>query len=146
MILAIIYTWLVCNTGTCHTEYMAISPEALAVATCESGDTATFGLLNWDAVNKNDDGTIDSGAWQFNDYWTWSSDEPWAIRPIANSLGYTPREFIAKYPMAKDAPPQVQYATFLHVWDNGYGWEHWASSKPCWSQWITIKKGRAIMK
>ena len=138
MTLITILTWLVCYTGICHTESVTVSPEALAIATCESGDTVTLGTANWSAINTNEDGTIDSGAWQFNDYWVWSSDDTWAIRPVANALDESSQTFLQKYPIAAAAPPHVQYAMFNHLWDNGYGWEHWSASKPCWSQWLTI--------
>jgi hypothetical protein len=147
MIFITILTWLVCNTSMCHTESVTVPPEALAIATCESGDTVTLGTANWTAINTNVDGTIDSGAWQFNDYWVWSSDDTWAIRPVANTLDESSQTFLQKYPIAAAAPPHVQYAMFAHIWDNGYGWKHWSASKPCWSQWLTInKKGQAVMR
>lgn len=131
----------------CYTESVTISPEAIAIATCESGDTMTLGTANWNAIHKNANGTIDSGAWQFNDYWIWSSDDTWAVRPIAKLFDESSQSFLRKYPNAADAPPIVQYEMFRYVWDNGYGWEHWAASKPCWSQWMKInKKGQAVMK
>lgn len=124
-----------------------ISPEAQAIATCESGDTVTLGTINYTAINRNSDGTIDTGAWQFNSYWVWNPIDRWAIIPVANNVyDISSREFIRRWPTAKDAPPDVQYAMFLSLWNDGYGWWHWASSKPCWDQWMTIQKGRAVWK
>jgi len=126
---------------------ITISPEATAIATCESGDTVTLGSIDYTAVNKNTDGTYDTGAWQFNSYWVWSKSDRWAIIPIANGVyDISSTEFLRKYPTAADAPPSVQYEMFKFLWNNGYGWRHWASSRKCWSQWMTIDNGRAIIK
>lgn len=126
---------------------IAISPEAKAIATCESGDTKTFGTIDYTAVNVNRDGTIDTGAWQFNSYWVWSADDRWAIIPLANGVyDISSTQFLRMYPTAADAPPSVQYAMFQQLWDGGYGWWHWSASKPCWDQWLVVKNGKAVMR
>lgn len=121
-------------------------PEAIVIAACESGNTQTLGTLNWQAVNTNVDGTVDGGAFQFNDYWIWNTSDRWVMRPVAKRLGITSDELFLQYPNAESAPPYVQYTAFLYLWDNGYGWRHWAASKSCWSQWMTVSKGRAVLK
>ena len=110
-----------------------ITPEALAIATCESGDTVTLGTFDAQAVNINVDGTIDSGVWQFNSYWVWSASDRWAIIPVANTqLGITSTYFLKQWPMAKDAPLDVQWLMFQHLWNDGRGAYHWNASKACW--------------
>jgi len=137
---------IVCQFGTCTTNTIEVSTEAAAVATCESGDTKTLGTVDWDSVRENVDGTLDTGAWQFNSYWVWSGKDRWAVRPLANSIGMTSTEFLMQYPMASQAPPWVQYAMFEYLWDDGYGWWHWSASQPCWSKWMVVKKGRAVLR
>lgn len=124
-----------------------ITPEAQAIATCESGDTINLGTIDYTAVNVNRDGTIDTGAWQFNSYWVWSKQDRWAIIPLANNVyDMSSTEFLRRYPTAADAPPDVQYQMFIQLWDGGYGWRHWSASKPCWEQWLVVRKGRAVWK
>ena len=124
-----------------------ITPEAQAIATCESGDTKTLGSANYTAVNVNVDGTIDTGAWQFNSYWVWSSTNRWTIITLANNVyDMSSTEFLRRYPTAADASPDVQYQMFIQLWDNGRGWQHWASSRPCWEQWLVVRKGRAVWR
>ncbi len=138
---------LVCALGMCHVEHIVITPEAAAVATCESGDTVTLGSLEWDAININVDGTVDGGAWQINDYWIWSSTDRWMMRPIAQRLGMTSDDVLTAWPRIEDAPPAVQYAAFEVIWNDGYGWQHWSASKPCWEQWLDIDEtGRATWR
>ena len=133
---------LVCSLGMCHVEHIAITPEAAAVASCESGDTVTLGSLDWDAVNVNADRSIDTGAFQFNSYWIWSADDRWMMRPIARRLGMTSDAVLSAWPRAGDAPPAVQIAAFEVVWDEGRGWRHWAASRPCWEKWIDVEELR----
>jgi hypothetical protein len=140
--LSIVISW--CISDICWHEELI--PEAIAIAACESGDTQTLGTLNWQAANVNSDGTVDSGAFQFNNYWVWNSQDRWVMRPVARRLGITSDELFSRYPTARSAPPSVQYATFLYLWDNGYGWRHWAASQSCWSQWMTIDKNRAVFQ
>ena len=83
--------WL-CLQGTC----IEVTPHAMAVAACESGDTVTLGTGAWDAYNDNSDGSTDGGAWQINDYWVWSTDDLWVIEPFAKTLGMTGKEFEAE--------------------------------------------------
>lgn len=118
----------ICLQGAC----LQVRPEAAAIAACESGDTKTIGTGKWYATNTNVDGSIDTGAWQFNSYWTWSSDDHWVIRPVANKLGMTANEFLKRYPTANDAPPDIQYVMFEHLWDDGKGAWHWNASRDCW--------------
>lgn len=110
----------ICGSQFC--QVVPVGTEVLAIMTCESGDTATLGTHNWNAVSR----TNDTGAFQFNDVtWQWITQR-------------TDR--------AKDAPQTVQLAAFYKLWDNGYGYTHWASSQDCWSQWLEIKDGRAVSK
>lgn len=127
-----IMLWL-CLQGTC----IEVTPHAMAVAACESGDTVTLGTGRWDAYNDNTDGSTDGGAWQINDYWVWSTDDLWAIEPFAKTLGMTGKEFLRQWPSPQMAPPWVQYAMFEYLWDDGAGAWHWSASKPCWSKWVT---------
>ena len=124
--------WL-CLQGTC----IEVTPHAMAVAACESGDTVTLGTGAWDAYNDNSDGSTDGGAWQINDYWVWSTDDLWVIEPFAQSLGMDGKEFLRLYPSPQMAPPEIQYAMFEYLWDDGAGAWHWSASKPCWSKWVT---------
>jgi hypothetical protein len=120
--------YLVCHGGMCHVEELNVSREALAVATCESGDTENYGTLEWGARSnkQNGDGTFDYGAFQFNENtYLWLTGRTNA---------------------AVDSPV-TQYETFVRLWNNGKGWTHWKASKPCWSQWLTINdKGVAVWR
>jgi hypothetical protein len=117
-----IFLWLVCNTGVCHAQTIEVIPAAVAIASCESGDGLNWGTIDWRARSPTDDG----GAFQFNDYtYVW----------------------LAGHPNAELDSPRSQYRQFIRLWDNGRGWRHWASSKPCWGQWLVIDDaGRAVMK
>lgn len=128
--------WL-CLQGVC----IQVRPEAVAVAMCESGDTQTMGTGSWNAMNDNPNGTTDGGAWQFNDFFVWSMDDFWVIRPVAEKLGLTPKEFLHLWPSGMVAPPEIQYLVFEHLWDNGRGAWHWNASKPCWSKAIMNMEG-----
>lgn len=121
--------WL-CLQGEC----IKVRPEAVAIAACESGDTQTLGTGNWMALNDNPDGTSDGGAWQFNDFFVWSTDDLWVIRPVANRLGMTPSEFLHRWPSGMVAPAHIQYMVFEHLWDDGRGSWHWNASRPCWER------------
>ncbi len=69
------------------------------------------------------------------------------MNPIAKKIGLTGNQFFEMYPTPNHAPPLVQYAAFNHIWDNGFGWEHWASSKSCWGKWMKITPhGQAILR
>lgn len=85
---------------------------ATAIATCESGNTVTFGSYVWTARNTR---TNDGGAFQFNDY-TWSL-------VIGQGQGHT-------------SSPLVQTKAFKWLYEHGSGISHWSSSQRCWSQWI----------
>lgn len=124
--------WL-CLQGTC----IEVTPHAMAVAACESGDTVTLGTGAWDAYNDNVDGSTDGGAWQINDYWVWSTDDLWVIAPFARSLGMEPKEFLRLYPSPLAAPPHIQYAMFEYLWADGAGAWHWSASRHCWAKWVT---------
>ena len=124
--------WL-CLQGTC----IEVTPHAMAVAACESGDTVTLGTGAWDAYNDNVDGSTDGGAWRINDYWVWSTDDLWVIEPFAKTLGLTGKEFLRAWPSPQMAPPEIQYAMFEYLWDDGAGAWHWSASKHCWSKWVT---------
>lgn len=84
---------------------------AVAVATCESGDTVNYGTYDWKARSVTDDG----GAFQFNDA-TW--------------------EWLTKSKNAETASPSLQVSQFIKLWENGRGASHWSSSEACWSQWL----------
>jgi len=139
-----IILWFICTFGECRTETITLSPEAVAIATCESGNQVTFGTLNWNAINDNQH-SIDTGAFQFNSYWVWGDHDVWAIAPIASMYAMSPMQFLKQYPTARDAPPNVQYAMFQYLWNDGYGWQHWSASRPCWSKWMTVtNNNRAV--
>lgn len=118
MTLIEIFLALVCHGGMCHTDRIYVTPEAMAIASCESGDGWNYGTIDFTARSLTDDG----GAWQFND---------------ATAL------WIFGQSHAETLLPATQYAGFVRLWDDGYGWRHWASSKPCWERWLVIEDGRA---
>ena len=118
MTLIEIFLALICHGGMCHTDRIYVTPEAMAIASCESGDGWNFGTIDFTARSLTDDG----GAWQFND---------------------ATAEWIFGQSHAETLLPATQYAGFVRLWDDGYGWRHWASSKPCWERWLTIEDGRA---
>ena len=132
---------LYCTPAGC--ERVQISQEALAVMACESGDTQTLGSYSWDAVNVNNDGTRDGGAFQFNDYWVWNPDDGWILR---QAFGSDWRGLVAMYPSADKAPAYTQYQLFQTLWDDGRGWSHWASSRPCWSKWMYVQNNKATWR
>lgn len=129
MLLETTLLWL-CLQGKC----IQATPEAVAVAMCESGDTVTLGTGSWTITNDNLDGSTDGGAWQINDYWVWSTDDFWVIKPFAASLGMTPMEFLHRYPSPQVAPPAIQYKMFEYLWDDGRGAWHWSASEHCWGE------------
>lgn len=89
-----------------------IAYNATAVATCESGNTVTFGTHSW--IARSD--TADGGAFQFNDItWQW--------------LGYDSTADLAY--------PGIQIEAFITLWNDGRGSSHWSASQPCWQSWIT---------
>jgi len=110
---------LVCHTGTCHASTITITREAMAIASCESGDGWHYGTYSWTARSA----TADGGAWQFNDstaLWLMGMDH------------------------AEQWEPTTQYTAFIRLWSDGYGWQHWTASQPCWSQWLKIENNRAV--
>jgi len=114
--------YLACSLGSCHVAPLMVTPEAVAVASCESGDTVTFGSYDVHARSATDDG----GIWQFNDAtYVWLNG----------------------YDHAELDTPQNQYDTFVYLWDDGAGWRHWASSKRCWTKWLRIDStGKAVLR
>lgn len=105
--------YLACSLGSCHVESLMVTPEAVAIAACESGDTVTYGSYELHARSATNDG----GIWQFNDAtYVWLN-------------GYANAELDT---------PQNQYDTFVYLWDDGAGWRHWRSSKACWDKWLRI--------
>lgn len=142
-----IFFALICFGGYCEPRYVEMSFEAAAIASCESGNTVTLGSVDWDATNVNVDGTVDSGAFQFNGYWIWNPHDRWMMRPFANSvLGMSSDTLFHLWAVAGDAPPEVQVALFEYVWDGGNGWRHWSASRPCWSKWMEVTDGTAVWK
>lgn len=115
-------TYLVCTFGHCATVELKVTREAMAIATCESGNTRDFGTHSFTARSK----TADGGAWQFNDKtYMWLN-------------GYTNAE--------KDTPVN-QYDTFVYLWNGGAGWRHWSASKRCWDKWLIIdENNKAVWK
>lgn len=124
--------WL-CLQGVC----IEVTPHAMAVAACESGDTVTLGTGAWTAYNDNADGSTDGGAWQINDYWVWNHDNHWVIEPFAQTLGMDATTFLTLWPHPSDAPPEIQYQLFEYLWADGAGAWHWSASQPCWAKWVT---------
>jgi hypothetical protein len=91
---------------------------AVAIATCESGNTVDFGTYDWSARSYTDDG----GAFQFNDAtWNWLTNRKHADK----------------------ASPGLQVTQFIRLWENGEGASHWSSSQACWSKWLT-DNGRPV--
>jgi hypothetical protein len=94
---------------------LAVSPHdayaAVAIATCESGDTVTFGTYDWRARSA----TADGGAFQFNDS-TW--------------------RYIVGDGRADYAAPLAQTDAFVVLFEHGDGLQHWSASGACWSKWI----------
>ena len=87
---------------------------ATAIATCESGDTVTFGSHVWTARSHTNDG----GAYQFNDAtWEWI---------VGEGRGDT-------------ASPSIQTGAFLELYDSGRGIGHWSASERCWRKWLTAE-------
>jgi hypothetical protein len=109
----VLFWYLVCNGSACHTEPFEVTPEALAIISCESGDGHNYGTYTRWARSETNDG----GLFQFND-----STYNWLT-------GKTNAEL--------DSPAN-QYAAFVRLWDNGKGWSHWKSSQACWAQWLEV--------
>ena len=116
-----LYLWFVCNLSECHAEHITVTREALAIMSCESGDGWSYGTFDFTARNRR---THDGGAFQFND---------------------KTAEWLTGRTNAETWEPATQYAVFLRLWDDGAGWKHWKSSKPCWERWLLIDdEGRAV--
>jgi hypothetical protein len=118
-----ILIYLACSLGHCVPTPLTVTPEALAIAACESGDTVTLGSFSFNARNRT---THDGGAWQFNDKtYLWMN-------------GYTNAEVDS---------PKNQYDSFVWLWRDGAGWRHWRSSKTCWDKWLYINDDdKAVMR
>lgn len=128
-----------------HDENVVMTNEMKAIAACESGNRVDINSHDWEAVNVNDNGTTDTGAFQFNSYWIWNSSNTWMMRHVIKDLGMNTRSFFKEYPTARHAPPSIQIATFKYLWNDGYGWTNWKASQSCWSQWLIItEEGRAV--
>jgi hypothetical protein len=112
-----------------------VTPQAAAIAACESGNTKTLGSVSWRASNFNDNGTVDTGAFQFNSYWMWNLEKPWMLK---KAFGEQWEDVIWEYRSAGSAPEHIQYEMFRSVWNDGKGWKHWKASQKCWSQWMYI--------
>lgn len=141
MISILITFILYCTPTEC--KKVQLAPEALAIMTCESGDTQRLGSYNWNAVNVNVDGTRDGGAFQFNDYWVWNSNDGWLLR---QAFGADWASVTEQYSSADKAPAYLQYQAFRTLWDNGYGWRHWESSRSCWSKWMVVQNNQATWR
>lgn len=98
--------WLAMMGAGPSTAYAAV-----AIATCESGDTVTFGSYDWRARSITDDG----GAFQFN-------DATWKLA-VGEGRGDT-------------AHPATQTLAFVSWYNDGRGIHHWRYSKRCWAKWI----------
>jgi len=138
LILSTILLYITCQGNICHV--IDVTPEAAAVAACESGDTVTLGSVKWNAIGYNGTWSTDGGAWQFNSYWIWNPSNLWALNQVAPQFGMTGAELAELYPSAAVAPAHVQYTLFEIIWNDGYGWRNWSASQPCWSQWLTINE------
>ena len=115
--------YLACSLGTCHVVPLMVTPEAMAIATCESGNTVDFGTYSIMARNHQ---TQDGGIWQFND---------------------ATYQWLNGYDHAELDSPKNQYDTFVYLWRGGSGWRHWASSKSCWDKWLVINDDdKAVMR
>jgi hypothetical protein len=117
-----------------------MSIEERAIASCESGNGLSLESLDWNAVNYNKNGTIDTGAFQFNSYWIWNPEDAWFMKQVIAHTDLSIKQFFILYPNAKDAPVDIQRLTFEILWDNGHGWQHWSASRPCWSKWLKVNK------
>lgn len=40
--------------------------------------------------------------------------------------------------------PATQYAAFIKLWADGYGYTHWSASQACWGRWLKIENSRAV--
>lgn len=123
MNVVVLFWYLVCHNGMCEDVPFQVTREAAAIIACESGDTQNIGTYKISAKNRNSSA---SGLFQFID---------------GTYEGLTGRT------SARTDTPENQYAAFLKLWDDGYGWTHWSPSKPCWSQWLKINKnGQAVWR
>jgi hypothetical protein len=89
-----------------------VAYSATAVATCESGNTVTFGTHSWRARSV----TADGGAFQFN-------DATWQLMGYAHT--------------ADRAHPNTQINAFVALWNDARGSRNWSASQRCWQSWIT---------
>ena len=121
-VLVTLYMYLACtfDGDRCYTTPFIITREAVAIVSCESGDGHTYGTFDPYARSETNDG----GFFQFND------------RTYKSLTGRTNAEL--------DTPEQ-QYKTFLQLWDDGKGWNHWKASQSCWSQWMEINSNNVAV-
>jgi len=116
----ILFWYLVCSGGACHTVPFEVPQEAAAIIACESGDGLHYGTYTRWARSATNDG----GLFQFNDAtYIW----------------------LAGTTHAELDTPDNQYRAFRQLWNNGKGWQHWKSSQACWSQWLQVNnEGQAV--
>jgi hypothetical protein len=117
----ILFWYLLCHGGMCEVVPFAITREAAAIVSCESGDGHNYGTYSLYARSHTSDG----GLFQFNDKtYMWLTGSDHAQRDTFEN----------------------QYATFRRLWNNGKGWKHWKSSQSCWSQWLVVEDGKAVWR
>jgi hypothetical protein len=109
----ILFYYLLCNGSDCKVVPFAVTREAAAIVACESGDGLNYGTYTRSARSATQDG----GLFQFND---------------------ATYEWLQGRTHADTDTPANQYDAFQRLWNDGKGWKHWKSSKPCWSQWMTV--------
>jgi hypothetical protein len=117
----ILFWYLLCHGGMCEVVPFAITREAAAIVSCESGDGHNYGTYSLYARSRTNDG----GLFQFNDatyMWLMGSDH------------------------AQRDTFENQYSAFRRLWNGGKGWKHWKSSQSCWSQWLVIEDGKAVWR
>lgn len=109
----VLFWYLLCDGGACSVVPFAVTREAAAVVSCESGDGLNYGTYSMHARSATQDG----GLFQFNDAtYEWLQDRTHADTDT----------------------PANQYDAFVRLWRDGRGWKHWKSSQACWSQWMTV--------
>ena len=115
----VLFWYLLCSGSDCRVVPFAVSREALAIISCESGDGHTYGTYTTQSRSKTNDG----GLFQFNDktnLWLMGTDH------------------------AQRDSYENQYKAFRRLWNDGAGWKHWKSSQACWSQWMVIIDDKAV--
>ena len=115
----ILFYYLLCSGSDCRVVPFAVSREALAIISCESGDGHNYGTYTTQSRSKTHDG----GLFQFNDktyLWLMGTDH------------------------AQRDSYENQYTAFRRLWSDGTGWKHWKSSQACWSQWMVVVDDKAV--